>query len=59
MPSYANSDMRTLGLILVMKRIETAEQKEFLLQHGCDIFQGYYFSKPVDKNQFENSEWIR
>ena len=38
---------------IVAEGIETKEQYEFLLDNGCAIFQGYYFSKPVDKEEFE------
>ena len=27
--------------------VETAEQLEYLRQAGCDIIQGYFFSKPL------------
>jgi EAL domain-containing protein (putative c-di-GMP-specific phosphodiesterase class I) len=37
----------TLGLTVVAEGIETEEQLAFLRAHGCDIGQGYLFSKPV------------
>lgn len=41
-----------LGLVVVAEGVETAEQKLFLMDHGCDIVQGYLFSKPVDSVAF-------
>jgi diguanylate cyclase (GGDEF)-like protein len=38
---------RTLGLIPIAEGIETPEQRRFLIEHGCRLGQGYYFSKPV------------
>ena len=37
----------------VAEGIETKEQFMFLLENGCDMFQGYYFSKPLSKDDFE------
>lgn len=37
----------------VAEGIETEEQFMFLLENGCDFFQGYYFSKPLSKHDFE------
>ncbi len=37
----------------VAEGIETQEQFLFLLENGCDMFQGYYFSKPLSKDHFE------
>jgi len=39
---------RTLDLQVVAEGVETEEQLNFLQENGCDILQGYYFSKPVN-----------
>jgi len=41
------------NLKTVAEGIETKEQFMFLLENGCDMFQGYYFSKPLPKDDFE------
>ncbi|MEO8411190.1 MAG: EAL domain-containing protein, partial [Propionivibrio sp.] len=41
-----------LGLRIVAEGVETAEQLAFLREHGCDIYQGYFFSPPVTPEQF-------
>ena len=38
---------QSMGLKLVAEGVETAEQKEALHQLGCEIGQGYLFSKPI------------
>ncbi|QIO05409.1 EAL domain-containing protein [Acinetobacter shaoyimingii] len=42
---------KALGLSLVAEGVETFEQIEYLQQRGCDFFQGYYFSKPLNSTQ--------
>jgi len=37
-----------LDLDVVAECVETEEQLEFLQNNGCDIIQGYYFSKPLN-----------
>lgn len=32
--------------------VETKQQLEFIQEKGCDYFQGYYFSKPLEKEFF-------
>ena len=38
---------RNLGLEPLAEGIETEAQRRFLLAHGCDLGQGFYFSRPV------------
>jgi len=51
----ANSIAMTkqLGLKVVAEGVENLEQVEFLKSVGCDIAQGYYYSKPVPQDEFE------
>jgi len=41
-----------LGLKVVAEGVETDDQRRFLLNHGCDVFQGYFFSRPVSASEF-------
>ena len=59
-----NRDVRMIELIIdiadylhvpvVAEGVETDEQYLILKTMGCDYVQGYYFSKPVPNDEFEN-----
>lgn len=44
---------KQLKMPAIVEGVETDEQVEFLRRVGCDIFQGYYFAKPMDIPTFE------
>lgn len=44
---------KTLGLSTTAEGVETEEQLKYLQEHGCDIIQGFYYSKPLKAEIFE------
>ena len=44
---------RELGLQVVAEGVETPEQSAFLLERGCNVQQGYLFSRPLPVAAFE------
>ncbi len=44
---------KSLNLNLIAEGVETVEQKEFLLAHGCQWIQGYYYSRPLPVNEMQ------
>ena len=44
---------RYLDVPVVAEGVETAEQLALLRKAGCELVQGYYFSKPVPPEEFE------
>ena len=43
---------RRMHLSVVAEGVETKEQLELLKAYGCTTIQGYYYSKPVEVEQF-------
>ena len=41
-----------LGMEVLAEGVETNEQVQFLRKVGCDIIQGYYYSKPLPEQTF-------
>ena len=44
---------RALNVPTIIEGVEDREQYELVRRVGCDIVQGYYFSRPVDAENFE------
>jgi len=42
-----------LGMKVIAEGVETEQQRDILISIGCDFAQGYLYSKPVPKEQFE------
>ena len=51
--SYTMALGKELGVQLVAEGVETASQLLFLKHNGCDIIQGFYYSKPLPVAEFE------
>ena len=47
---------RALGMTIVAEGVEEQNQADFLKAEGCDIFQGYFFGKPM--NEIDFLEWL-
>lgn len=43
---------KCLGMDVVAEGVETKEQADFLLKNGCHLAQGYYFSRPLPRDEF-------
>ncbi len=44
---------KTLGFDCVAEGVETESQKKMVHEAGCDIIQGFYFDKPLPREEFE------
>lgn len=44
---------KNLNLSIVAEGVETEAQRDFLIKENCDILQGYHFSKPLDRENFQ------
>ncbi len=44
---------QNLDLITVAEGVETQQQFEWLNSHGCDLYQGFYFYKPVSAEDIQ------
>ena len=53
MVDYILTIAKELKLTTIAEGVETKEQKDYLLEKGCDIIQGYYYAKPMPEEEFE------
>ena len=44
---------KSLNIPVLSEGVESKEQADLLLEFGCDLFQGYYFSKPLKIEKLE------
>jgi len=44
--------IRQMGCNALQEGVETREQLEFVTSNGCNLVQGYYFSKPLPAEKF-------
>lgn len=42
---------KSLGIQTLAEGVEIKEQQDFLIAAGCEMLQGFYFSKPVSKDE--------
>lgn len=53
MLGHVISMAQEMGLECIVEGVETAEQIKFLKQHSCYLAQGFFFDKPLPKEEFE------
>ena len=45
---------KDLGFEIIAEGVETKEQQDYLKSKGCNVVQGYYYSKPLSFEDYEN-----
>ena len=45
---------KSLNLTVIAEGVETEEQEFYLRQRGCQLAQGYWYSRPLEPQSFEN-----
>jgi EAL domain-containing protein (putative c-di-GMP-specific phosphodiesterase class I) len=45
--------IKELEMTAIAEGVETQEEVDYLKEIGCDVFQGYHFSKPISVEEFE------
>ena len=43
----------SMGLFTIAEGVETEEQFKILQSFGCDMIQGFYFSRPLSIDEYE------
>ena len=42
-----------IGMVTVLEGVETEEQKKIVVDFGCKVIQGYYYDKPMPKEELK------
>lgn len=50
--AHTISMSRDIGLDIIAEGVETGAQAQFLQNCGCDVAQGFYYSKPIPVEEF-------
>lgn len=45
---------KSLNLTVIAEGVERDEQSRLLMENGCDLMQGYLYSKPIDAASYED-----
>jgi EAL domain-containing protein (putative c-di-GMP-specific phosphodiesterase class I) len=45
--------IKELGMTAIAEGVETQEEVDYLKKIGCDVFQGFHFSRPISVEEFE------
>lgn len=48
-----------LGISVIAEGVETRRQRDFLEGAGCDVIQGFYYSKPISIEEYEQKYVIK
>lgn len=51
--AHTISMSQDIGLDIIAEGVETNEQAQFLSRCGCDTAQGFYYSRPVNTEEFD------
>ena len=44
---------KNMNLRVIAEGVETAEQKDFMVENGCDNIQGYFYAKPMPADELK------
>ena len=50
--NYLYNIVKNIGSTIIQEGVETEEQLNTVLNLGCDLIQGFYFSKPISQSEF-------
>ena len=45
---------KSLNLTIIAEGVEEIEQRDFLIEQGCDLIQGFFYSRPIPAEEIES-----